>query len=270
MLVGVGCAGLVVSTVLQLLISTPSPVSVADCGEPTALSTTEMVAATFAMEVGINVTEMGQLAPPASVPPQVLVSAKLVALVPPMLMLVMLTAVLPVLESVSVWAAEVVPTGVVGKVRFPAESETTVPVPANMAVCGELAALSATEIEAVKLAAEAGVNVTAIVQVVAVASALGQLVVSAKSDGLVPVMLMLVMFSVVVPVLESVKTWAVAVEPTAVFAKVRLEAESDATGSTGGGGVLEDEELLLQPIIKRARGTSAAEAVEICRRRVTF
>jgi len=217
----------------------------------------------------MNVTEIGQLAPPASVAPQVLVSAKFVALVPPMLMLVILTAVLPVLESVSVWAAEVVPTGVVGKVRFPAESETTVPVPANVAVCGELAALSATEIEAAKLAAEAGVNVTAIAQVVAVASALGQLVVSAKSVGLAPVMLMLLMFSVVVPVLERVKTCSVAVEPTAVFAKVRLEEESDATGSTGGG-VLEDEELLLQPIIKRAKGTSAAEAVEICRRRVTF
>lgn len=49
------------------------PVTVTICGEPVALSATETVAAKLAAEAGMKVTEMEQLAPAASVVPQVLV-----------------------------------------------------------------------------------------------------------------------------------------------------------------------------------------------------
>ena len=50
-----------------------------------------------------------------------------------------------------------------------------VPVPEMVADCGEPVALSATEIEAVRLAAEAGVKVTVMVHVAPTASELPQL-----------------------------------------------------------------------------------------------
>ena len=60
-----------------------------------------------------------------------------------------------------------------------------------------------------------GLKVTLIVQLVAAASELPQLLVSAKSPLLVPVMLMLLMVKVALPELLSVTVLAAPVVPTA-------------------------------------------------------
>ena len=78
----------------------PVPVKVADWGLPEALSVMVTEALRAPLAVGVNVTLMEQLAPAATLAPQVLVCAKSPLLVPVMAMLVMLIAIVPVLESV--------------------------------------------------------------------------------------------------------------------------------------------------------------------------
>jgi hypothetical protein len=78
------------------------------------------------------------------------------------------------------------------------------------------------------------VNVTETVQVDPAASVAPQAVldvVMVKSAVLAPVRLMPEMVSVALPVFDSVVDMAVAVEPTAVFGKLMLAGESDATGA---------------------------------------
>lgn len=110
---------------------------------------------------------MEQLAPAASELPQALLpvtTAKSVGFAPVMVTPLIASAALPVLLSVAESAAEVTPTVVLGKaagaVSEAMGAATAVPVPVRAAVCGEPVALSATEIVAVKLVAEAGVKVT--------------------------------------------------------------------------------------------------------------
>ena len=50
----------------------PVPVMTADCGEPAALSATEIAAVRAAAEAGVKVTVMVQAAPAASEVPQLL------------------------------------------------------------------------------------------------------------------------------------------------------------------------------------------------------
>jgi hypothetical protein len=67
----------------------------------------------------------------------------------------------PVLESVAAIAAEVMPDAVFGKLSAGLNvAPGAVPVPVSVAFCGEPVALSATCSIAVKLVADAGVNVT--------------------------------------------------------------------------------------------------------------
>jgi hypothetical protein len=79
-----------------------------------------------------------------------------------------------------------------------------VPVPFSVAVCGAPVALSATDSVAVRLAADAGVNVTLIVQVCCGASEAGHSFVSAKSLAFAPVRLIPVIDNAVLPVFVSV------------------------------------------------------------------
>src|ERR1035441_5362621 len=67
----------------------PVPVTTADCGEPAALSATEIAAVKLAAVVGVKVTVMVQVAPAASEAAQLLVWPKLLAFVPVTEMLVM-------------------------------------------------------------------------------------------------------------------------------------------------------------------------------------
>ena len=87
----------------------PVPLSVMLCGEPVALSVTVSVALKLAADAGAKVTETAQLAPAASVTPQVLVCAKSAVFVPETAIFVIAKAALPVLVSVAVCAAVVVP-----------------------------------------------------------------------------------------------------------------------------------------------------------------
>ena len=88
---------------------TEVPLRLTVCGEPGALSVTANVAVLVPGTVGEYVTLMVQLVPPATLEPHVLVWVKLVLLVPAIVMLVRLTAVLPVLDRVTGWAALLVP-----------------------------------------------------------------------------------------------------------------------------------------------------------------
>ena len=108
-----------------------------------------------------------------------------------------------------------------------------VPVPFRVVDCGEPDALSATCRVAEKPAADAGVNVTEMVQLNPASSDSPQVLVSAKSDGLPPTMVMPLMFSVALPVFESVAVCAALVVPeTAV--NVSVAGVSAATGAGGG------------------------------------
>ena len=102
------------------------------------------------------------------------------------------------------------------------------PVPEIAVVCGEPAAVSATETAAEKLAALAGVKVTEMLQLPPASSVLLQVVVSAKSVGLAPVMAIPVTARVALPGFDSVTDCAVAVVPSVVLGKVRVVGLSTA------------------------------------------
>jgi hypothetical protein len=80
-----------------------------------------------------------------------------------------------------------------------------VPVPLSVAVCGEPLALSATDTVALKVAADAGLNVTVMVHNASAASVAPQVVVSEKSLGFVPPIVMPEMLSVELLVFDSVR-----------------------------------------------------------------
>ena len=96
------------------------PESCTCCGLPLALSATFNVAVSEPAErLGVNLTLITQFDPAATLVPHGLVCEKSVAFAPVILMPVpvMLSAALPVLESVTVCAAEAVPDGCAAKVR---------------------------------------------------------------------------------------------------------------------------------------------------------
>jgi len=82
--------------------------------------------------------------------------------------------------------------------------------------------------------AAAGVNVTAMVQVAEAASVAPQVVDFAKSAGLAPPRVMLVMLRAALPVFESVRVCGRAVVPTLVVGKASVVGESVAMGAGGG------------------------------------
>ena len=79
----------------------PVPLRATTCGDPVALSVTEMMAEKLVAEAGVKVMEMEQLAPAASELPQVFVCAKSEGFVPPTLMLLMVSVASPVFLSVA-------------------------------------------------------------------------------------------------------------------------------------------------------------------------
>jgi hypothetical protein len=104
------------------------------------------------------------------------------------------------------------------------------PVPESGTACGLPGALSATDTEAVLVPVAAGLNVTLMVQFFPANTLDPQVLVSAKSAEFVPVIVMLVMVSVVVPILLRVTVCAVLVVPTVWLEKVRLVGAKEATG----------------------------------------
>ena len=178
----------------------------ADCGEPVALSATEIAAVRPPVDPGVNVTVIVQFAPAASELPQLFACPKLLALVPVTEMPVMVRAAVPGFDSVMGSAVAAVPTSVLGKGSGLGLSTAcgAVPVPVITADCGEPVALSATEMAAVRLPVDPGVNATVMVQVAPAASEPPQLFDCPKLLALVPVTEMLVMVNAALPGLDSV------------------------------------------------------------------
>jgi hypothetical protein len=94
--------------------ATPVPFSDTACGLAAALSVIEIEPVGVPAAVGVKVTEMVQLAPAATLVPQVLVSAKLDEAA----ILLIVRVAVPVFFKVTVWAALVVPTVWLAKVRL--------------------------------------------------------------------------------------------------------------------------------------------------------
>jgi hypothetical protein len=112
---------------------------------------------------GLNATYTVQLAPPASVAPQVFSASKSVGLVPASAIDVSVRVAVPELVSVTGIAAEVVPCVVVGKARLVTLSLTegaAVPVPVRATFCGDPLAVSVTLSVAVSALAVAGLKAT--------------------------------------------------------------------------------------------------------------
>jgi hypothetical protein len=103
-----------------------------------------------------------------------------------------------------------------------------VPVPFKDTVCGEPLALSVTLSVAESVIADAGVNVTEMVQDPAGASVVPQVVVSANDVGLLPASETAMPVRVAVPGFESVKTCAADVVATLVEAKVKVVGDRTA------------------------------------------
>jgi hypothetical protein len=188
-----------------------TPVSEHVCGEPGALSLTESVAVSVPAAVGSRVIEMVHEAPATSVPPQLLVTAKDALLVPVRLMLVMVSAALPVLVSVAVCAVLLVPVSMEPKsslagVSVAAGAAGAVPVPVSVLVCGEPLALSETLRVAVAEPTVAGAKVTEMVQEELAASDAPQVFdVIANSEAFVRPMLMELMVRAALPALARVR-----------------------------------------------------------------
>ena len=125
---------------------------------------------------------MAQLAPAASEAPQVLVCAKSAGLAPPIAMLVIESASLPVFFNVAACAALVPPIHTLPKlkeagVRTATGAGAAVPEPLSATVCGEPLALSVTARAALELATEVGANVMEMLQLAPAASEAPQLLV---------------------------------------------------------------------------------------------
>lgn len=98
-------ATLVGETVAVVLLAVAVPDRLTLCGLPVPLSVTLRAALRAPLAVGVNVTLMVQLAPAATLDPQLLVWPKSPALVPPIAMLEIVRAVLPVFVRVTLCAA---------------------------------------------------------------------------------------------------------------------------------------------------------------------
>jgi len=214
----------------------PVPDSVAVCGEPAALSVTVRVAPKLASDAGVKVTVMEQLDPEARDVPQLLVWEKSLGLAPAMAILPIARAALPVLESVAVCDALVVPL-VALKVSEEGVSEAmgtggAVPVPLSVTPCGDPVALSDMETEAVSLPGVVGAKLTAMVQVEFAARGLApmQLSLSTKFAAPVPVTAIAVMARGVVPEFFRITFCAALVVPSVWLPKFNCMGVTVITG----------------------------------------
>jgi hypothetical protein len=124
--------------------------------------------------VGWNVIVRVQLPFDATELPQLFVSVKSEGLVPPRVMLLMVSAVGPTFVNVTLYGELVWPTVVVGNPwPFP-DNFTYVPGPESGTVCGLPAALSLIETEAVRVSMAVGWKLILIVQVAPAATELPQ------------------------------------------------------------------------------------------------
>ena len=162
------------------------------CGEAGASSDIVKLAACWPAAVGLKTSEIVQLAAGATAAAQLLVNPNSEAFGPPRETEEMCSVALPELLTVSVCDALEVPCVVTGKDGEGGEKvtvgTTAMPLPLKARLCGEPEALSETIRLAVRWPAAAGVKTTEIVQLEAGATAVVQLLVKLKSEGLEPLM----------------------------------------------------------------------------------
>ncbi len=146
--------------------ATTVPVRLTECGLPEALSETVTAALRMPFAVAVNVTLTEQLAPGATLAPQVLVCAKSLLLVPVVAMLVMVSAASPAFERVKDLGALEVLTCWFPNERLVGERLTAgaVPVPVRLTICGLPLASSVTVIAPLLVPVAVGVKVTLIAQ----------------------------------------------------------------------------------------------------------
>ena len=203
------------------------PVRLEVCGLLLALSATFNLPVLVPVAVGLNTTLMVQLVLAARLAPQVVVET----VKSPVVEITMLeSATLWLFLSVNVFGRLVVPTVWAAYVALPGVNVTgAMPVPDSGTVCGLFAALSVIVMLPVRAPSWVGVNVTLMMQFAPAASVLPHgfvLATGAKS----PLTTMLLMFSVELPVLESVTVFPVAVVPTTVLPNTSDVGDSVTAG----------------------------------------
>jgi hypothetical protein len=133
------------------------------CGLPLALSVKVTLAVNGPLATGVKVTLMAQLAPAATLVPQLLLCAKSLGFVPASAMLVMLNAAVPELVNVTDRAVLVVPTAWLPKARVAVDSlaeGSSTPVPDNGRLKGSGRKVHLTDMSPVTLPLAAGVKLT--------------------------------------------------------------------------------------------------------------
>ena len=142
----------------------PVPAKVTSCGLPPPVSEIDTFAVREPNTIGLKVTVIEQLAPAATLVPQVLVWEKSLAFVPVTVIDFTVMACTLVLVSVTLCGVLVEPTLTFPKLRLDDESCTNVPVPVRVAACGLPGALSVMVMAAVCVFVLDGLKVTLIVQ----------------------------------------------------------------------------------------------------------
>ena len=239
------CASLVTPTTVSgntidvgvsVIAGDPVPVMATVCGEPVALSAMESEAVNAPSATGFISTDTVQLAPEASEVPHVVADLmKDAALVPVMVSEVSVTAVVPAFVTVTTCAAVVDPTTVAANVRLAGDNVTSgaaTPVPLSVATCGDPAALSAIDSDAVSAPTASGLNSTDTVQLAPTASEVPHVVADFRNEvALVPVIVSDVSVSAAVPEFFTVTTCAAVVAPSLVEANVRLVGDRVTSGT---------------------------------------
>jgi len=138
----------------------PSPVSAIVCGEPPALSLIVMAASSGPATIGVKCPWMVQLAPAARLIPQSFAKTNEDVSGPVKPMFAMERVASPVLVRVTSCDVLVVPISKPPNDRLLAENDVTgaTPVPPNVMLCGDPAALSVIEMAAESEPNAAGAN----------------------------------------------------------------------------------------------------------------
>ncbi len=233
-------------------------------GLPAALSVMVTTPERAPAAAGAKVTRIAQLAPAATLVPQVSLLAKSPGLAPPSVRLEMWSCVPPLFVRVTVSGPLVVPTGWLPKAKLVAESETPdglVPVPESEIVRGLPAALSVMVITPERAPAAAGAKVTRMAQLAPAATLAPQVSLLPKSPGLAPPSVRLEMWSCVPPLFVRVTVSGPLVVPTGWLPKAKLVAESEtpagATPVPESGSLSGLLAALLVTVTLAARGSAA-------------
>jgi hypothetical protein len=154
------------------------PSSAIVCGLPLAFVLMVTDAARLPTVVGLKVTVITQFAPLLTLPPQLSLRVKSPAFAPVSVMPEIVSVAPPLLVSVTVCAALVVPTSCALKLKDATPIETAAgvtPMPIRLMMCGLPAASSVKDTAPVRVPVVLGVNVTLMVQLAVGASDAPQL-----------------------------------------------------------------------------------------------